>query len=395
MRVLTLNTYAGSMLIGAKAFGAELIGSYEDVGFGQEIAKANFPEVNHIQRWADWPARDLSDVVVLAHPPCSAFSVQNSSWNARGENAAAFNCTRRVLDYAMSNRAKAIAIESVVGALGGAWYVHQSYAQRYGYNLYRILQNGCAFGPQWRERFWVVYVREDVAPPSMAWRLRPRWTRVRDALNGLENDPVLPEVDRALASFKARLWEGGLTPEQMAALFDKRDPPYPSTGVLKVLHDDFFPDWEVYDVGHKFDILFSSSQMCYLNPDGLAGVLLGGTWWYYEGRNLSISGYKRIMGFPTDYVFPQERRDYLKAMRTFLSKGVIPQVATWILGNIATQVGSAHPLNCSCQACEDAPAWELEIEPNHIGDFRFRKKDWMKKDLPELRHYYESEEEMA
>lgn len=387
-KVLTINTYAGSLLLGARAFGAEIIGSFEDGGFGQHVARANFPDVEHVKDVPYWPHDlDLRDVVVLAHPPCSAFSVQNSSWNARGTNAAAFQCTRRVLDYATTRHAAAIAIESVVGALGGAWEVHQSYAKNY--NLYRILQNGCAFGPQWRERFWVVYVRKDLAPTTMRWRLRPTWTRVAERVDPYLNDPSMPVLDRCLAKLKHDLSANGITEEQLAYLLNEQDPPHRTTGILKIIHETYFKDteWRIEDLARKFDMLFSSSQLCYLDPTGLAGTLLGVTWWYYRGRNLSANGYKRIMGFPADYVFPAAQE---QMMRSFLSKGVVPQVATWILCNVARHVGmtSQH----ACHACGDGPAYELEIEPNHIADFRFKRTRWMKEELPQLRHFYEPEE---
>jgi hypothetical protein len=81
-------------------------------------------------------------------------------------------------------------------------------------------------------------------------------------------------------------------------------------------------------------------------------------------------------------------------MRTFLSKGVIPQVATWIIGNISSHLRGYHILgnDCKCHACKPGPAWMLDVEPNHIVDFRFRKQRWMKEELPELRHFYEPED---
>lgn len=109
---------------------------------------------------------------------------------------------------------------------------------------------------------------------------------------------------------------------------------------------------------------------------------------------MSESAYKRIMGFPVDYIFPEKPRNYRKDMRTYLSKGVIPAVATWILGIMATHLGQHHPLNdlrstspdpCPCRSCTRS-GYDITIGPYEIADFRFPRKLWMKEELPRLRH---------
>jgi len=394
MRVLSINTYGGSLLLGAKAFGADIIGSYEDSGFGSGIQHANFPGLEFVDHITDWPEQNLSDVVVIAHPPCSAFSVQNSSWNARGENSSAFACTRRVLEYAMRNNAAAITVESVVGALGGAWYVHQAFADEHGYNLYRVLQNGCAFSAQWRERFWVVYVKKGLAPEAMSFKLVPQWQTVRDVITGHEGPSVIG-LDEQLEKTKDKMLTAGMTRAQLRELFEPHDPPY-AGGIAKVMKDLFFKEDDITDVQRIYlGNSFSSGQMCFLDEDKLAGVLLGSTWWYHNGHNLSETGYKRIMGFPADYIFPESPRNFRKQMRMYLSKGVIPAVATWVLGQIATHLGEKHRASCPCGACASGPTYNLTIKPNEIIDFRFHKKRWMKEELPELRHFEDNDEEEA
>jgi len=91
-------------------------------------------------------------------------------------------------------------------------------------------------------------------------------------------------------------------------------------------------------------------------------------------------------------VFPEGRRNYRKQMRTFLSKGVIPAVATWILGQVANHLGETHPRGCTCHGCGDG-AYELSIKPNEIVDFRINRKDWKKADLSKLRHWEDLDEE--
>src|SRR5262245_39403415 len=132
MRTLIVNTYAGSLLLGADRIpGARIIGSYEDSGFGSWCTKTNQnlftqlePEFRFIDDYAAWPDQDLSDVNLIAHPPCAAFSNQNRSKTKRGVNTDAFACTEKVLRYGMTNNAASISIESVMGALKGAWEVY-------------------------------------------------------------------------------------------------------------------------------------------------------------------------------------------------------------------------------------------------------------------------------
>jgi hypothetical protein len=90
-KVLIINSYAGSLTLAAQ--GREVLGSYEDEGYGLEVQRANFPGLTYKSRRSEWPAQDLSGVVVLAHPPCAAFSGQNTSANARGTDAKKFQCT--------------------------------------------------------------------------------------------------------------------------------------------------------------------------------------------------------------------------------------------------------------------------------------------------------------
>jgi site-specific DNA-cytosine methylase len=363
MKILVINTYGGSLLLGTSATQHEIIGSYEDAGFGMEIQKANFPNLEFIEKIKDWPKQDLSEVLVIAHPPCSAFSVQNSSWYERGPHSKAFNCTRKVLEYSMENKAIAIAIESVVGACAGAWDVHQEYADKYGYYLYRILQNGCMFVPQWRQRFWAVYIRKGVAPTSMVWTLTPNWQKIKDVTEHYECGPSAGNTDLLLEKLK----------EKMRPICDKETWDYffntnHGEGILKLFPKKFSRELIPSILG-----TYASGMLVYLDPEGLAGVLMGGTWWYMNGRNLSESAYKRIMGFPANYIFPDR---YRKGMRTYLSKSVIPQVATWIINNI-----HEHLLKVIINS-----PYIIEIMPSEIADFRISRKAWGRS-FPPLRHW--------
>ena len=389
MKTLVINTYGGSLLLGAKALGLEIIGSYEDTGFGMPIQQANFPELNFIPFRKDWPAQDLSETFVIAHPPCSAFSVQNNNPKAKGTDSAAFACTKSVLQYAVDNGAVGIAIESVVGALAGAWPIHQHYADAYGYNLYRILENGCMFGAQWRDRFWVVYIKKGAAPDIMPWTLKPRFETVRSVVGKMVG-PSPAGLDEELQKLKNRfIEEAGCTPDEIRQIFETNVEEMES--VDGRLHALKFKDQVRWDVCKQYVTKYASSAMVHLAPDGLCPVLLGSSGWYMDSRNLSEVAYKRLMGFPDEYVFPEgdsgrKKDNYRIDMRTYLSKGVMPPIATWVLENSLTHLGALPRKEYVSAAGQLKPfQYNLEIGPDFIADFRIRKKTWGEY-APALRH---------
>ena len=403
MKVLSINTYGGSLLVGAKALGMEIIGSYEDTGFGIPIQQHNFPGLDFRPMRKDWPDQDLSETVVIAHPPCSAFSVQNNNPKKKGVDSDAFACTISVLDYSMRNGALALAVESVVGALAGAWNVHQHFADEYGYNLYRVLQNGSMFGAQWRDRFWAVFVKKGAAPDMMPWVLQPRFQTVREVVDGHEDGPSPAGMDEALDKLKRRFAKAehlgedegdvrglgaGLTPEQMQYVFfnEHGHEKNHGTSVDDVLWKLKFKDQDRWDVCKKYVTKYASGAMIFLNPDGAAPVLLGGSWWYLHGRNLSEKAYKRIMGFPADYGYPEQGR-YRAEMRTYLSKGVMPPVAAWILDQVTQHLGwsDGNILPSDPDPTIDVKPYVIEVEQNNIADFRYSRSHFGES-RPRLRH---------
>jgi site-specific DNA-cytosine methylase len=393
MRTLILNSYAGSLTIGAHRVGADIIGSYEDSNFGLDIQKANFPGLNYVEYLKDWPAQDLSEVLTIAHPPCSAFSVQNCSAKARGVDSDAFKCTIKVVDYVARNNGLAIAIESVMGALGGAWNTHQQLADDNGYDLYRVLQNGCMFGSQWRERYWSIYIKKGATPSNvLELTLKPHWQTVGEAVAGREDGPSSGNQDVLLERQKAKLRDiAGLTPAEMDYLFDGTHN-FGTRALGAVLFDYKFrtptstaqDKWEMFK---KYIGGFASGTMCYLDPNGLAPVLMGGSHWYLNGRNVSEDAFAGIGGFPLGYVFPETPRNYRHQQRMYISKGVMPPVAAWILEQVTAHLGErvTNPVT------GDGLAYHVECEPNHIADFRISKEGWKKRaeGLPELRGFDE------
>lgn len=391
--VLIINSYAGSLTQGAHAVGLPIRGSYEDSGFGIGIQMANFPTLEYREQRKDWPVtQDLRRTVVLAHPPCSAFSLQTPKGRT-GAESDAFQCTKEVLYYGMKNNAAAIAVESVQGALAGAARVHYDYARRYGYHLYKVLQNAVSLGvPQWRPRFWAVFVKEGLAPEGMFWNVpKPvRYTTVSDVLDDFEpKEPAPAEVMKWAERKLAYLNENN--PERTklsrihgpsntaAAPYTLHDLPRSFTrdeitrllaehvGQLpKILRAQYFSDLEEQQVKEMFlpPGVFASRVPRALDPDGFAPVLLSDSVWFYKGVYVTKDQYKALMGFPPDYVFPTP---YGKELRKYLSKGVCPPVATWVLRTLLDQL------------CGESSTWSgggvssAKIQPGEIANFNLKR----------------------
>jgi hypothetical protein len=97
------------------------------------------------------------------------------------------------------------------------------------------------------------------------------------------------------------------------------------------------------------------------------------------------------MGFPADYVFPVQRRNYRKLMRMGLSKGVMPPIVTWLLDELGAHLGMHNRV---VVADRNRPSYTLACLPDRIVDFRIHKEGWRNRHegLPELRHYDDDRE---
>lgn len=380
MKTLIINTYAGSLLLGANAIrGANIIGSYEDSGFGVANTKANVhrftectPQFTFIDHRKRWPDQDLTDTVILAHPPCAAFSQQNTSKTKRGVNTDAFSCTISVLKYGMTNGAAAIAIESVPGALAGAWDIYDHMSEAGGYYIYRILKNSLLFGvPQFRERFWAVLIRKDLMPPAMQWQLAPKIVTIGSVLDPLLPGTPVDGLDKSVDKFVRQLTTGpchcgvvhGFDEAAVRATGLADITGFYRKGFSKLVQPTLFPTLDPKEVCRKHVSPFTSGQPSVMAPGGYAPVLLGSSLWIYRGKPIPQEGYKAIMGFPTDYIMPHDTH---YGMRTFLSKGVCPPVATWILDNILNHLGAPHERS----ALTTNPSYEKIVQSGHIVSFR-------------------------
>jgi site-specific DNA-cytosine methylase len=337
LKVLSINTYCGSLLVAAQD--QEVIGSYEDAGYGTDIARQNFPKLRHVARQRDWPSQDLSGVVVLAHPPCAAFSQQNHTEGKTGLDADKFKCTVAVIDYALSNHCAALCVESVIPALEGAREVHDRLAATHGYTVYRVLQNAISFGvAQWRPRFWCVFWPKD-GPEHLVLRLQPQYKSVGQVLSEAEPGPIDQTMQNKFNWSVEKLKAKGVDPERLQEWlcpYEEEDAGILAEVLCKKLN---YPGTmrelaAEYLVGLKPDKPqggFQTSWLRLLAANKYATTILFDSHFVALGRPLSINEYKACMGFPRDYVFPPK---YLKYFREYLSRGVCPPVAEWLLGEV-------------------------------------------------------------
>lgn len=368
--VLIINSYAGSLTIAARQEGHQIIGSYEDAGYGLEIQSKNFPGLDYLRTVAEWPQRqDLRDALVIAHPPCAAFSQQNITKTARGLDAPKFQQTRTVIDYALRNRCAALAVESVCGALEGAAAAHDELAAKHGYQVFRVLQNAVSFEvPQWRPRFWAFFL------PKARGNLRLAPLPGRSGLGhfvpletiqlpngaGTENAHDVERWDRQLRMLMKACgpkWAGKLAAGELGygsivrplhrelEVRGKQAPGYfPKSG-------GFHLDGSLCATAHAWccsehadsTTTFLCRVARLVDPMDVAGAVLGDAWWIWAGKD-TLDGssrpfyeeeYKAVMGFPTDYDFSPVRS---RLLRTFLSRGVCPPVAQWVLRTLQLTV---------------------------------------------------------
>lgn len=321
MNSLIINTYAGSLLLGAKAAKANIIATMEDTGFGSDLQALNFPKIPRYEKRADWPEKFSTawrDIDVVAHPPCSAFSPMNYSNQkslTRGTGTSAFACHQEVIDYALAHKARTLTIESVTGAYEGAHEVYEENALKYGYRVNYIMINSVSCGvPQWRERVWVVYHR---LPKQQTFRvsMQPNYTTVKsiidtkgasaDFILGGENAQMRKSWNSLRKSVKSS-WPTG----NVVAVLSK---------VHSISRDEAIDKFNFFSYMNANPVL--------LDRDGFTPVVLQGGILCDGGRVLTVEEHCAVMGFPCDYKWGNKLRQF----RMYLSKGVCPPVATWIM----------------------------------------------------------------
>jgi site-specific DNA-cytosine methylase len=350
MNVLCVNTYGGSLLLGATAAKAAIVATLEDVGFGSDLQALNFPKVPRYERRADWPEKFSTSwraIDVIAHPPCAAFSAQNTSANRRGTNTDAFHCHQDVMDYSLGHRCRSLAIESVMGAYEGAHESYEEAALKHGYRVNYVMVNSASLGvPQWRERIWIIFHQ---VPKRQAFKidLRPKYTTLRSVLN-----PSGTHFE--FGGSPRRVWD-----KIRSSVTAK----WPSGAICAVLE-------KVYDIPRepnfkgtrdKFGITgFTTSHVRFIGPNDFASVVLYDQLLAYGKRILTVEEYCSIMGFPRDYKWGKR----VKQFRAYLSKGVCPPVAAWVLKMVDKNATGWT-----------GPATHEEIDFGGVIDLRIKKAD--------------------
>jgi site-specific DNA-cytosine methylase len=329
--VLVINTYAGSLLLAARKINMNVVGSFEDAGYGMKTQKLNFDDVRFVEKRKDWPALDLRGTMVLAHPPCAAFSAQNTNASRRGTKTDAFACTKDVLKYSMSAGADAVLVESVTPAMEGARSVHDRTAEKWGYSVFRVLQNSVTFGlPQWRPRFWAIFVRDRLISRSfrMKFSLEPRWKSVGELMSETD-DPsnVLPahkrRFDRAVDDMRSHGLSPKIVKEILAGEHD--------FGSIPRIVSKIMGETREYICKHWFRNAFEASNPFVLNPESFANTLMYDHNYYSQGRLFTADEYRAYMGYPRDYKFHASQME-------FLSRGVCPPVAAWVARSVANSL---------------------------------------------------------
>jgi len=337
-KVVVINTYAGSLLIGAALAGAEVEYVLEHNTYGKLARLYNFPNISATSERFRWDEhyKDLSDKVVITHPPCAAFSIAaNSQGSVRARGAGTkskhFDITHDVLGFALSRHPLVLLIESVVPTLEGAREVHDAYAGQFGYKLLRILQNAALYNvPQWRPRFWCAFIRTDVGPGErIPIGLNPKLRTIGHVMCEAE----LGEVDLAMQRMYDKQVElfrkEGLSAQQVEDIFSGGDYGFGHVQdivkrLLGLKSQDIIPISKRYCVSGSF----LSTTLRVLNPAEFAPVVMGTSYLIADGRLLTIDEYKAIAGFPRDYIFIGKEAP---KFREYLSKGVAPPVAAWLL----------------------------------------------------------------
>jgi len=356
---LIINSYAGSLVLGAQSTGLEIRGSYEDCGFGLPIQKLNFPKLKFVER-TPWPKDNLSSTIVIAHPPCAAFSNQNNSVSRKGINTDAFKCHREVMDYSMSNRCAALAIESVPGALK-AQAEYAKYARKYNYTHYFIHLNSASFGvSQWRPRVWMIFLRDLprlVVNPPWEWKTVGDILQTPEEYEAAVGAGIEPNVmmKKLLDYFGKKFKTAEFNFEEFLK--------FENIGSFVPAVAEFLNIEKTREAVNKAcgtSGLFGVRLPRKMDLRWFSPVILDDSFFFANGRPLTMIEYQRIMGFPDDFKWPENLK---RKFTMYLSKGVAPPVAAWIAKTLVMNCEKTISLS-PARTQVGAPGEILDIRPN-------------------------------
>lgn len=366
--VVVINSYAGSLTIAATRGGYNILASLEDGGYGLDAQRANFPNLTYVDD-LPWPEANLTGMMVIAHPPCAAFSMQNNSTN-KGVASTHFDCTRRVIDYACLHNAAAVLIESVPGALEGARGFYDTYPQQYGYDVYRIMQNAITFGvPQWRPRYWSVLIKRSALKHSsdmLILKHTREYRTIGERLGEGIKGALVPWLERKWTRQLQYMKDGGMWSSQVTAVSNGE---WGYGPLVKLLASHYGLTRE--ESQERFHISnYQADGFKVLDPDGHTGTLMWDSAWLWQGRPCTVPEYNVLAGFPAGYQFPK-----LRMQGSYLSKGVAPPVARWLLDEVSANL--AGILNTCC----DGAKHQYIIKPGEMADLRIKKAQALQRDL--------------
>jgi hypothetical protein len=276
----------------------------------------------------------------------------------QGATADGFTCHRQVMDYALRQGCQALTIESVPGVMKAA-EEYTNAAKKYGYSVYFLRLNSISFGvPQWRPRVWIIFVK---GSQPFGVNLNPEYSPLSAVLQS--EGTILHHYGDQSKWAVERMMKSGVQPETLRAIFEGEY----GTGTLlqigaKVLEmDDAGPNFAEVRKAWQFGGLFAAMIPRILHSDYWAPTILSGSSWICNGRPLLLEEYNLIMGFPKDYKWPEAYLD----PRLYLSKGVCPLVATWILKQIERNLLPPQETGVDTHVCQ----------PGELLDLCPKKKD--------------------
>jgi hypothetical protein len=291
-QVLCLHSGAGGQLIAALFLGYPVVGSYEPVKpAALKLQRVNFPQVHYSTEWPSF--EDLHGTIVLAR---CAYSRQKPTMLTY----------KRTMVCALQAQCDALAIESKPSTMEGLRLLHDNAGARWGYHVYRIRTNYCThYLPQWRPRFWIVFMRKDLRDNFVVHHL-PLKMILREALDRTPDAEPLRSrgIDRMVGI-------SGLAPALA-----------PQTNLI---------------FGHN-------------------------------GRALSLMEYQRICGYPDNYVWPQRAaRIIRKALNDSIAPPVAMWLLDLIERNIhhprsLYYVGRGE--NLRAEAFWLQPGWRADLCPS-------------------------------
>lgn len=362
--VLIINSYAGSLVLGAKQAGYTIRGSYEDDGYGIEAQKLNFPDLKYVDR-LPWPEdKDLTNTMVIAHPPCAPFSIMSPNKgdaSKAGVSADGFICHRNVMEYALSRHCASLAIESVPGVMKAA-DVYRDTALAHGYDVFFVNLNSIGFGvPQWRPRVWIIFLPVGDGPLALSYK--PVYRKLSDILL---KEGTLIERGAEPHIMIRRLQEAKVSAKTLREIFTGEH----GIGTLLQIGQNILgieqvgPNFKEVREAWNLGGLYAAMMPRILDPDLWAPTILNGSAWFVVGRPLFLEEYNQIMGFPADYKWPTSFTD----PRQYLSKGVCPPIAAWILDQMRLNL-ALHFEGEMTHTCQPGELVDLKPKKAEVEDF--------------------------